>query len=203
MALPVHELGKKHSFQGILGPMRSGKSTDLLARLDYYEKVFGKRVCLVRCAGMHRDGIDAPGVSSSRTKIYRRACFDVEHASEITDTSYDVYAFEEAQFIPGLPDVASRLFFQHEKIVLVACLNGDYLQRPFTTDRTCDLSRLIAIFSHVTFTTSTCSVCRAEASYSGLRDPKQRLEGGKMPGDEAYTTYCSECVFKYRKKAAT
>ena len=205
MALPVYILSKKHSCQGILGPMRSGKSSDLLARLDYYETVYKKKVCLIRKKGMHREGIDNPGVASSRNNSYKRICIDLDSTEEFKDFSYDVYALEEAQFIKGAADLVHKLFFDMEKIVIVACLNGNYNQEPFKSskeDEPCEMGRLIAMFSHVTFTTASCTLCGNEASYSGLNEDVNRkyLESNKgiMVGDTAYASYCSECVFKYR-----
>lgn len=182
--------------------MRSGKSLDLLARLNYYEKVYKKKVCLLRKKGMHRDGIDEPGYASSRDGIFRRECIDIDAASEFNDLNYDVYAFEEAQFIDGVADLARKLFFDYEKIVIVSCLNGNYRQEPFGGDTSsdCQLGHLMAMFSHVTFATSSCTVCGAEASYSGLVSSDVNMEGEKKVGDEEYGSYCSECVFKYRRE---
>jgi len=123
----------------------------------------------------------------------------LETLEDFDNFDYDVYGFEEAQFFDGIANLVEELFLRRGKIVLVATLNGNYLQKPFGEERgtLCNIARLMAMFSHVTFTTASCSSCGREASYSCLAEQKT-LENEKTVGDELYASHCVECMLAAR-----
>ncbi len=180
---------KDSSMQMIIGPMKGAKTRNLLSRLDYYEKVFRKKVCFVRKSGWHREDIDTPELASSRDGNLSRVCIEVESAKDVDTDEYDVYGFDEAQFLPDLPEVCRDIVFKKGKTAIVSMLNGTADQRPF--DPPSRASELLALASNVEFCYAVCEICQKKASYSAMRDGSG---GGVMKGDVEYISVCLACV---------
>lgn len=189
MSLPLDEMSKQTSMQLIVGPMKAAKSRNLISRLDYYEKVYKRRVVLVRPKGWHRDGIDEPGLSSSRDGCSSRSCIDIDTIDELDLDGYDVYGFDEAQFVSGLTEVCRSLVFVRGKTVVVAMLNGTSDQKAFPDS---ELAELVAQATHIEFCPAVCEGCKARATFSGRRDQGPALVK-KGDGDQ-YVSLCVSCI---------
>ncbi len=70
---------------------------------------------------------------------------------------YDVIIIDEGQFFP---DIELVDLIANERVVIVACLDGDYLRKPFT-----NIANLIPKCEIVTKLSAICS-CGLEAHYT-------------------------------------
>lgn len=196
MSLPTEELAKYKSLQLIFGPMRSGKTFDLLARVVHLERIFKRSVLLVRLRNWHREGIDVPGLVSSRNESFSHSCVEIDSIDEIDCDAYDVYAFDEGSFLPDLDVLCRKLLFEKNKMVIVALLNGSYEQKQLPNDM---LGKLLPMATHVTFSTAVCEKCRSKAVYSIKKELKSdTIPLGKSEliekGDEQYDVRCVNCI---------
>ena len=151
-----HVIKPGASLQLIMGCMKSGKTHELLSRLHILENVLKKRICLIRLQGVSRDGIDLENLASRRMGGLTREVLGLEKVSDLKDFSFDVYAFDEGQFMEGLPELVEKLYLRLQKTVMVSILNGKYDQTPFSGSTMC---QLLAMASHVDFRTSVCEFC--------------------------------------------
>lgn len=193
--MSVHILGQKQSFQVIVGPMKSGKTGEMLARLHRMERFFKKSVCLIKPKGSSREGIDEETLTSSRDGHFKRETIVVENIDEITDFDYDVFAFDEAQFLPGLDALARKLYFEMGKSVVISILNGRFDQTKFSGNV---LGSLLPMASYITHMTSMCDFCTKEAYYS-IRACAEEEAEEKEIGDDIYIVCCTECLMNRRK----
>ena len=109
----------------ILGNMFSGKTSELIRRLKRY-KVIGKRVLVINSQKDTRSQEEVLHTHDLDTYT----CLKTNDLVTINFLEADVVAIDEAQFFKGLKDFVQMLL-SCEKPVIIAGLNGDYLQRPF------------------------------------------------------------------------
>ena len=116
-------LGK---IQLILGPMFSGKSTELIRRLKRFQ-VAKYDVLIVKYAKDVR--YDEYGISThDRQTLPAVAATSLTELTETAKT-YDVIGIDEGQFFP---DVAwAEDMANIGKVVLIAALDGTYQRKPF------------------------------------------------------------------------
>jgi len=137
------------SLEIILGCMYSGKSTELIRRIQRLKSI-GMKCCVInhandtRVAGDHVQTHDGNKCTAIKTNdlLLTRTC------------DYDVIAIDEGQFFMNLK-TAVTLMLQKQKFVIVAGLNGDYQRKKFG-----EILDLIPMADNVTFKRALCKVCR-------------------------------------------
>lgn len=156
------------SIELIIGPMYSGKTVELLRRMQRYV-VASKRVALVKFRGDTRYGSD----DIVRTHDGRALieCERIVHGSNILTEnpqfienavrSYDVVGFDEGQFYDDLVVVASALADRGVSVV-VSGLNGNFQRHPFPV-----IADLTAYADKILHLRAICMKCRsADAIFS-------------------------------------
>ncbi|XQP55829.1 MAG: thymidine kinase [Mycoplasmoidaceae bacterium] len=172
----------------ICGPMFSGKSEELLRRLNLLKFADVKYLLFTpetdtrsgTKKAKSRDGrvIESVTVSSSREII--------DQINKREDVQ--VIAVDEAQFFDDeLPEVCNYLA-NNDYIVIAAGLDMDSWGRPFTP-----MMKLLIYAESVTKLKAICTNCGAEASFTAHTRPRP-MDSQILVGDKnEYTAYCRHC----------
>lgn len=172
----------------IIGPMFSGKSTELLRLVEQFE-VEGNSVLVVKSALDERYGVDSVVTHDGKT----RDCLALpslqqlqEHVSRQDLAQYQVIAIDEAQFFSDLVEFCLEASEKRGQTVIVAGLSGDFRRLPFG-----QIPNISSLADTVTKLSARCSRCNEPAHFS-LRtvvDSDTTLVGGS----EMYTPACRTC----------
>ena len=136
----------------IIGPMFSGKTTELIRRLSRY-RIINKKVLIIshkiddRYSSLHH-------ICSHDNK--KETCLKFSHLKTVLSLTElkdaDVIGIDEGQFFPDL-----RFFVleceKMNKSVIVSGLDGDYKRQPFN-----NMMSLIPLSDHVTKLSALCNI---------------------------------------------
>ncbi|XP_047001915.1 thymidine kinase, cytosolic-like [Schistocerca americana] len=173
----------KGHIQVILGPMFSGKTTELMRRLKRYQIANYK--CLV-IKYKFDDRFGSEGIFTHD----RQTCSAVAavRLCEVDPCGYDIIGIDEGQFFPDIvrfsEDMANK-----GKIVIVAALDGTYQRLPFG-----EVLSLVPLAESVIKLTAVCMVCYGEASYTKRTSSDQKVE--VIGGADKYMAVCRQCYFQ-------
>lgn len=173
----------------IVGSMFSGKTTELLRRLDRYRRagravqVFSRDTRYAQNAVVSHDQrkLDATYAETSRAIL------------EALDWNTAIVGIDEGQFYDeGLVELCRRLALDG-KIVIVAGLDQDFLTEPFGV-----MTRLLAEAEFVDKLTAVCQRCGNPA----IRNFRKNQSGGRIVvgASEAYQALCRGCYEKAMKE---
>jgi thymidine kinase len=113
----------------IIGPMFSGKTTELIRRVNRYKSI--NRKCLVINHSNDTRSKDEVLLSHDKTTI---RCLKLNTLSNLKNTSEfrdaNVIAIDEAQFFTGLREFILEIE-RTNKIIICSGLDGDFLRNPF------------------------------------------------------------------------
>lgn len=168
----------------ICGPMFSGKTDELLNRLNKIK--YAKEEYII-----FKPVIDTrtTGIVQSRTKKWEKA-IEISDPKEIikflknSETNYKVIAIDEAQFFSyELVDVCMELS-KAKYHIIISGLDKNFKGEPFGTT----MPGLLAIADSVKKLSAACNVCGSCATFSKLIDnPKvQATNGDILIGDDNY-----------------
>jgi thymidine kinase len=170
--------------QLIIGPMFSGKSTELLRRIDIYN-ISNRRCILVK---YFKDTRYSESMISTHNKQTKDA-IPASNISEIFDIlmDYDVIGIDEGQFFNDILEVEKLA--NNGKIVIIAALDATFQRLPF--NKICEL---IPRCEKLTKLNAVCIDCYSPASFSKRITDEKEVEiiGGK----EKYKPVCRRCYFK-------
>ena len=168
----------------IIGPMFSGKTSRLFEIGHKYSH--GKRGVFIKKNTDNRYGSGSFIKTHSGTKKDAIVLSDISELREVVD-DYDVFAIDEGQFWNGIVDLV-REFSTMGKIVIIACLSGDYRRKPWST-----LDGLEAICDETISMTSTCYKCGCTAPFTKLVTDKFGDTGDELiisAGDDVFKPTC-------------
>ena len=174
----------------ILGPMFSGKSTELLRlvnRCHYKRKTticvsysmdnrYSDNDCVVTHDRTEYPAIKAKNISSIRDKIEQ----------------YDVIGIDEGQFYPDLVEQCEELC-NMGKTVIIAALSGNFKRESFDT-----IARIIPKSDIIQNINAICFDCDEDATFT-LRLTNETSEV-LIGGEESYKPACRGCHVKYTNK---
>jgi len=172
---------QKGQIQLILGPMFSGKSTELIRRLKRYQ-VAKYDVLIVKYAKDVR--YDELGIAT-----HDRQTLPAVAATKLTDLTekakdFDVIGIDEGQFFP---DVAwAEEMANIGKVVLIAALDGTYQRKPFY-----NIMELIPLAESVSKLNAVCMNCFREAAFTKRTTDEDSLE--VIGGADKYMAACRTC----------
>ena len=167
----------------ITGPMFAGKSAELIKRAETL--IYAKKEFLVFKPKLDNRWKDE--VIKSRRGMEIKS-FVIQEPSEIKKhltKETKAIIIDEAQFFDETLVVVLQELATNGLRVIVACLDMDFMQRPFG-----QIPNLLAVSEFVTKLTAVCFKCGRAASFS------QRIKGAKNKieiGDEAYEARCRQC----------
>lgn len=170
----------------ITGPMFAGKTTELLRRVERYERV-GKKCVVVKWRGDTRYTADKVVTHDSRAKN----ALAVSEVKEILHTrtfqESDVVGIDEGQFYEDIADVAWDMASSMGKIVIVSCLDGDWRQEPFM-----NVCRLLSKADTIVKLFSICARCSQDAAFTTRTiDCSDKIVVG---GADVYQPVCRACL---------
>jgi thymidine kinase len=168
----------------IIGPMFSGKTTELIRRIRF-AKLIGKRVLVISHCIDTRYSKDNTIISHD---AIQETCVKVDKLSQIAPMqSYkdaNMIFIEEAQFFEDLDDFTRTCVERDGKSVVLSALDGDYMRRPFQ-----HVVNLIPFAENVRKMNAICMKCRdgTLASFS-----KRLVNGGTIlvGGVNEYMSVC-------------
>ena len=114
----------------ITGPMYSGKSSELIRRLNIYVES-GKRVLFVNSSLDNRDIERIFSTHNNTIGTVNINTVRLLTLHNLDTTNYDVIGIDEAQFFTDLKDSVINMVDNFNKIVVIAGLNGDFRRQPF------------------------------------------------------------------------
>jgi thymidine kinase len=171
--------------------MFSGKTTELIRRLRCAE-IARQRVAVIKPATDTRSGYELLSHNGIRfaARMVDPAVDDLEREPDL-----DVLGVDEAQFLGAAWLGAIEHAADAGVEVVAACLNQDYLGRPFGI-----ADRLLAMADHVVHLKAVCTACgRKDGATKTLR-----VGGGgeqvEIGGSERYRALCRRC---WVERAAT
>jgi len=171
----------------ILGPMFSGKSTELMRRLKRYQ-VAQYKVMIVKYAKDVRydeDGIATHcGMKIPATVSTTRLG---EITSKISDEDYDVIGIDEGQFFPDVVQWSEKMA-NLGKFVVVAALDGTFQRKPFG-----DILSLVPLSETVTKLNSVCMNCFGDAAFSKRITAEDDEKVEVIGGADKYMAVCRAC----------
>lgn len=173
----------------VLGPMFSGKSSELFRRLRRYICA-GKRCHLIKYA--HDDRYSVDKAATHDRQEYDAVCANVLDMSDTTTFPIpliDVFGIDEGQFFTNISEVAEKLA-NLGKIVVIAALNGTYQRKTFG-----DVHNLLPIAEKIDVLNAVCMVCKRDAAFTKRLDEKTEVLED-IGGSEKYVAVCRKCHAK-------
>ncbi|XP_003741634.1 thymidine kinase, cytosolic [Galendromus occidentalis] len=189
--LTSHGASNDGHIQLIVGPMFSGKTTELIRRMRRYD-VSNHRCYLIKYA--KDDRYDAENVSThDQAKMTASVCLrlaDVEAAA----LNFDVIGVDEGQFFPDVVCFAEKMAGLG-KVVIVAALDGTYQREGFP-----NIMKLLPLSESIIKLMAVCMVCYREAAFTKRIGSETEVE--IIGGTDKYMAVCRKCYNSSDPKSA-
>jgi len=165
----------------IIGPMYSGKTTELIRKVKHLQSS-GMKCLVINHSNDTR-------VKGDFVQTHTKEQFKATKTDDILmarTRTYDVIAIDEGQFFDNLK-TAVHFMVQHGKYVIVAGLSGDYQRNAFG-----EMLDLIPMAEKVVFKHAVCTQCQKEACFTKRigHQTQTVLVNGQ------YTAVCRQCYEK-------
>jgi len=176
------------SIHVIKGPMRSGKTQELLRLAGVFESA-GRVVRYVKA-----QGIENAEKVTSRSGGFRDSVPVKKLLEDVTSLDFDVLAIDEGWAIEDLVEGCLRMAFEHQKYVIVATLDAYYDASPID-----QVARLCVFAQQEEKLLAICMQCqRAPASLSRKIDAENAQHCD--PGSAKYDSLCPSCYLEPKKE---
>merc|ERR1712156_808401 len=172
--------------QVIFGPMFSGKSTELIRRLQRF-KIARYNVLIVKYANDNRYTDEAAIATHDKQMlkaVNATRLEDLKNKFNIFD-EYDVIGIDEGQFFPDVVEF-SEAMANLGKTVIVAALDGTYQRKGFS-----NILELVPLAEHVIKLTAVCMICFEDGSFTKRMTEDKEVE--VIGGAEKYMATCRRC----------
>lgn len=166
----------------IIGPMFSGKTTEMIRRLKRYQ--VARHACLIiKYSGDTR--YDNNGVATHDRQTLPAVSTDKLTPMCQKALNYDVIGIDEGQFFSDVVQFADQLA-NIGKIVIVAALDGTFQKKVFG-----DILNLVPLSENVTKLSAVCTICFRAASFTRRKTQENKVE--VIGGGDKYLAVCREC----------
>lgn len=176
----------------VMGPMFSGKTTELMRRFRR-EKIAKRKAVIISPSADTRYDKTALSVCShdgARESADLSTSKLDKEALEKIPSDVQFIALDEAHLFEEDPDLVAvvKSWLQKGINVCAVVLSGDFKREPFAI-----AGRLVAIADSIVLLSAICSKCGAEAHFTTKTagDPLTRKEVG---GEDMYAPVCGACV---------
>ena len=175
----------------IIGCMFSGKTTELLRRVNRHRAV-GQRVVVINHSIDNR--YNSTGiVTHDNYTVNSIKCNTLKEVDEslVLKEEYDVIAIDEGQFFKDLELYVKLFVEEYGKSVLIAGLTGDYKREKFG-----HILDLIPFATHIQHTKALCVQCKdgTEASFTlRICDSNKQIDVGAV---DKYKAVCRVCYLQ-------
>ncbi|XP_012516778.1 PREDICTED: thymidine kinase, cytosolic isoform X1 [Propithecus coquereli] len=168
----------------ILGPMFSGKSSELMRRVRRFQ--IAQYECLVIKYAKDTRYSNSFCTHDRNTMEALPACLLRDVAQEALGVA--VIGIDEGQFFPDIVDF-SETMANAGKIVIVAALDGTFQRKAFGA-----ILNLVPLAESVVKLTAVCMECFREAAYTKRLGTEKEVE--VIGGADKYHSVCRLCYFK-------
>ena len=179
------------SLELIVGPMFSGKSTELIRRVQRLQTI-GKSLAVYNSVNDDRYGID--GVYTHDMKSVQCITTDTLMSQLHTPIfeNADYIFIDEAQFFKDLFNFVRDIVDKHGKHVIVIGLNGDSDRRPFG-----QINDLLPYCDDITMLKALCSQCKDGTP--GIFSKRIVENSGQIcvGSIETYMATCRKCFLEH------
>jgi thymidine kinase len=171
----------------VVGPMFSGKSTELMRRVRRAQ-LAGQQVVVLKYAGDTRY-TDAAALQThdAATLAARPVTHLMPLLSEMDDVLAEaqMVAIDEGQFLPDLAEFAERMA-NAGRTVVIAALDSDFQRRAFPVT-----AAVMPLAERIDKLSAVCLTCGGDAAFSRrlVADTEVELIGGA----ESYAAACRTC----------
>ena len=186
MAKPI--VSTSGSLELYIGPMYAGKSTELIRIINRY-KCLNKNILVINHVFNNRYG--STGLTTHNHEKVEK-CIILENLKDLHNEEFDnifknteVIIIEELQFFKDAYDTITNWCDAHNKIVIGAGLDGDFMRNPFG-----DIYRLIPHAEKVIKLTALCKKCGDGTIAAFTRRITKNDEVTLVGSDEAYEAVC-------------
>lgn len=168
--------------QVILGPMFSGKTTELMRRMRRFQ-VANHSCLMIKYAGDDRYNDEC--ISTHDRQI--TAATSVRTLSKLTKSVADfgVIGIDEGQFFPDIVEFCEEMA-NMGKTVIVAALDGTFQRQPFG-----HVLNLIPLAESVVKLQAVCMVCYKDAAFTKRLGMEKKVE--IIGGADKYMAVCRTC----------
>lgn len=197
----------------ILGPMFSGKSTEMLRRIRRYT-IAQKQCLVIKYARDTRYSVD-------KLATHDRMLWDSFPACRLADVpdamlaGVDVVGIDEGQFFPDLVEWCDEQVNKHRRMVVVAALDGTFQRKPFgrvlevrvfcfffllavifflfffVFPSQISCAQLVPFCDSVTKLLAVCMMCGDDAPFTARTTHEVEVE--VIGGAEKYSAVCRKC----------
>lgn len=174
----------------IIGPMFSGKSTELIRKLTRAQ-IAGKKVIMFKpkVDDRYHDHMVVSHDGSSFPATVVDVLSDIRDVLE--EDAYDVLGFDEAQFFNYPFENYAQVLAQSGHHVIVSGLSTDFMGRPWTS-----MIPLVFRADELHHLTAVCLQCGSDATRNQRivnGEPATSGELTAIGGTESYEARCSKC----------
>jgi len=175
------------SLELILGPMFSGKSSELIRRINRYMVVYGKESVL--CIKYSGDNRYSESGIATHDRIEKNALCVDKLSETLVSGVIKIIAIDEGQFFPEIIEFTKLMILKGKKVI-ISGLDGDFQMKPFKYN----LLELIPICDSVVKLTAICHSCKKDAPFTKrtTNDTEQTVIGG----ENMYHAACRACSHK-------
>jgi thymidine kinase len=170
----------------ILGPMFSGKTTEML-RLVQRHRITGAKTIVIKY-------LDDTRYDEIKCVTHDLHCAESIPVKTLSDAhfvdQYAVIGVDEGQFFPDL-DVCCETWANAGKIVIVAALDGTFQRKPFGR-----VLQLVPLAEKVIKLKAICVVCKKSAAFSKYKIGEPSVVNIDIGGSDKYMAVCRQCFFK-------
>jgi len=174
----------------IIGPMFSGKSTELMRKVKRYS-IAQKKCLTVNYAKDNRYSQDNCIATHDNQMLRAMKCHTLEELLPIYK-DYDVVAIDEGQFFSDIVE-KSEIFANAGKTVIVAALDATFQRKPFGR-----VLELIPMAEKITKLSAVCVVCNSDAFFTQRISEDSQVE--LIGGNDIYRAVCRKCFYESTKK---
>ncbi|XP_005070251.1 thymidine kinase, cytosolic [Mesocricetus auratus] len=182
--LPGSPSKTRGQIQVILGPMFSGKSTELMRRVRRFQ--IAQYKCLVIKYAKDTRYSSSFSTHDRNTMEALPACLLRDVAQEAMGVA--VIGIDEGQFFPDIVDFC-EMMANAGKTVIVAALDGTFQRKAFGS-----ILNLVPLAESVVKLTAVCMECFREAAYTKRLGLEKEVE--VIGGADKYHSVCRLCYFK-------
>ncbi|CAK6438572.1 unnamed protein product [Pipistrellus nathusii] len=182
--LPGSPSKARGQIQVILGPMFSGKSTELMRRVQRFQ--IAQYKCLVIKYAKDTRYSSKFSTHDRNTMEALPACLLQDVYTEAMGVA--VIGIDEGQFFPDIVEFSENMA-NNGKTVIVAALDGTFQRKAFGT-----ILHLLPLAESVVKLSAVCMECFREAAYTKRLGQEKEVE--VLGGADKYHAVCRVCYFR-------
>jgi thymidine kinase len=167
----------------IMGPMFSGKTTELRRRVNRF-RIAGRRCVIIKHTIDTRYASD---LCCTHDGVTTAAVLSSTLCGAAIPTDCEVIGIDEGQFFDDLISFCDAMA-NRGVIVIVAALDSTYQRRPFG-----HVLELVPLAEFVIKLLAVCVVCHGDAAFTGLVPGHHEPRGIQIGGAEMYRALCRRC----------